>query len=130
MKGLHINGDERKLLWALLNEDAMESVHAIITDGNISTGERAVRVVRQMDYIFQVRLVVANTPESGGGLWFSDLAIKYLESILTETHIAQLSLEHRTLWYKYAKPLLFKLSDVDRVNVGFAEAALKKPQTD
>jgi len=124
VKGIHISGEERQLLWALLQHDTIESVHSLVV-GALSSGEKTARIVRQMDFIFQVRLVVSNTAASGGGIWLGDLATKYVIGILTETPSSKLPLESRALFHRHRDNLLFRLGDDDRASVGVM--AVNKP---
>jgi hypothetical protein len=113
MKGFHINGDERQLLWALLRHDTIDAVHAIVASVN-SHGDKTVKIINQMDFVFQLRMAIANTPASGGGIWLDIMPQKYLTSMLHEAKAAILSLEDRALFYRFRDGLLLKLGDQER----------------
>lgn len=121
MKGIHITGEERQLLWSLLQHDTVNTIRDLIVNP-MTVGEKVARITGQMDFVFQLRVTIANTAQSGGGIWLNELAQKYLIGIIEEARVADLRLEVRAIYYKLKEQLLFKLGDQDRAQVGLIAA--------
>ena len=117
MKTVHISGDDRILLWAVVNRDAMVSVGSLVTNGQYGPEEKTARIVKQLDFVFKLRFGIAGTPASGGALNLDDIQQKYLESLLNETPPEELNFEARRLFYGRRGDLMLKIGDQERGNM-------------
>lgn len=126
LKGIHINGEQRELLWALLQYETYRNVRMVVDDQGTDAHDKTTLIMQDCDFLWQLRGCIAKTPASGGGIWLADSSQKCLLGMLDERHAQALTADKKALFWKHRAELALKLGDVERAHAALLGAALKK----
>jgi len=106
-----ISSSQHNLLWTLVQYDCANCVYNII-DGAGSASEKTNKIVNQLDFLFEIRVALAQLPAQGGQVTLDTLARAYLSALLDNVIMDLLSPDLRATFPQEREELQMKLGDL------------------